>query len=345
LDFWSNMEWFLWDETLTDYEIINGNTKNLVSDEIRSDVDKTDPSNPTICFGSRQKFCIYQFDELSRSFGFYGEEDQFFKFAIPDENMAPFLEEDIGRLHDFIDALVYRELDSVEPINIEPYIILLSKINEGVGWIAESKTIMGRNVLTYRSFLPDEKESAKKFFIWLFTFGMHLRGWDFDLPWAYIYKKEHTLEQEKIVERSAQWRNDFLEPFPYYLKDFLLNLPCIKYDWESGKETIAHIPSWTRRNVCPGYLDFIFCEIMKGKYCQGDASDIFIQSGYFFMRKILGFDNDRINELIQKEYPGQHNFDPTLMRRSFQIDAFAKRPDFEGNAEDFEALPESLKDQ
>ena len=288
----------------------NDDTRNLIEGEFHGDMNKDDPTNPTLSYGVQKNYRCYQMFELEESFR---EIDDIFHFAVPDyidpkSGVKGIIDPTTGALliKDFpIESIrQLRTLLRNAPIRYK-VIPLLAKVDQGLEAANNAVILMRRLRTQYEAMDDASKYIIRLYLSWLFVFGMWLRYWNGPgNPWPTRWmdgggqnelcegarRDEHTFIQQSI--RTAIIEAYEKDP---ELQQWIEALPLVDYNFRSGEPAIATGGVTTIKTI----LD----NIQLGNFCIPHGSDLILRTSYFLINRILGFNtvpefNNFINEML-----------------------------------------------
>ena len=276
----------------------NDDTYNITEDELHGNINKDDAIDRTLSYGVQGNYRCYQVSELAEIFEQYPEE-----FIVPDVNLQ------VNTGTDPTTRLNYTNRFPVTSIRQLLELLRSERQNENIialATIINTKLITLTNEETtiqlgeeFNAFTPEQQYQAKLFIVWLFLYGNWMRFWKGPgNPWPYnvrgndvcipASRDEHIFLQNSVVDRLKEaYETDHI------LKDWIERLPTVVYDFETDTATFPRRPLIT---TLRGYL--------IGNECMGVGGDQFLQTGYYYMLKLLRANSpDRFREIINDMLP------------------------------------------
>jgi len=256
----------------------NDNTRNVVEFTLHGEIDKDDPNDPTLSYGTLTNYRCYQISELTEVFKQYEGE-----FRVPDYK-------DIG-VQDFPIASI-RQLQTLLKNRTEQS----RKYNYGdLPKIVGKKLIeftlvtdkLNRLKMEYDRFTVDQQYLANLFIAWVFFYGMWMRFWKGPgYEWPYntsgldvcipTIRDEHVFIQNAVS--TVLTINYERDPG---LNSWIHRLPLIRY----GFRTHDFIPlTETLSEKLEKYL--------IGRECMGVGGDTLVQVGYVLITRLLGWNQE-----------------------------------------------------
>lgn len=320
----------------------NDDTINVISGDIHGKIDKHDSEDPTLSYGIQKNYRCFQVSELTEAFTYY---DDVFMFRIPDWTVntidpitrAPLIREfpmtSIKELKALLEKEQYHYNDNV----LTP---LINKIQEGLD-IMKSANMQVLNLKNQiRDFSFEQKNIIELYLAWMFNYSMWMRFWKGPgYPWpmskvsvtiTHIREREQRsspTERDEYVFIQEGVRTAIIEIYEKdkALKDWIMSLPTIYYDFETQEASCA------THNIIT-----ILDQIALGSYCMGFGSDTILKTAYYYITNLLdqkqgsAFDdyiNRMMTQLTDIEYTTVTNqlnnvhtssFRTQLLNRRFQ---------------------------
>lgn len=291
--------------------------ENLILGEERT---TTDPDDPIISYGTLNNYRCYQISELEGSFTYTEEEG--FTFRVPDWIKESFRQpgQTYPEIREFPTASIRQLKRLLETANQPIYKELLTKITNGLADKGNVKRMITKLKDEYQRFAPEDQSTAQDYIFWMFLLGMYMRFWKgpgFPYPMEWIEggggpeRCELGIRDENTSIAMAD-RDLLLEGIPDQLREWILNLPRIRYDFTTGsvaagKETI----------------NFVINEARKGNFCIADASDHLLRTSYYLALSLLGLSNEDFNNNLSDIFGlDQPPFEPNKVTGTGHRDPF-----------------------
>jgi hypothetical protein len=281
-----------------------------IDGDLYGDINKNNPDDPTLAYGTPEYYRCYQVSELKQ---FFKNDDQgYFHFYVPDYNpriatldpitgrpyVPEFTIEDMNRLATLLD-------DTILP---NYWIGELYDIVEGGLRRIEREGVQRRFAdarTSYNVATPEQKHLIKLFVAWLFFYGIWMRFWkgpgnpwpqmggEDDQTCAIGRRKEHIFIQNSVyTELSFRFDRDPV------VRQWIAELPYIV-----GGYTAQLDQGLDHRGDLVPYLN----NLILGEECMGYGGDRISGMGYFLATQILqvpnfnAFINEMLPELLQVE--------------------------------------------
>jgi hypothetical protein len=197
--------------------------------------------------------------------------------------------------------------------------LLLAKIDQGLAYFSNSVSRMKRLSSDYQSMPPQEQSLVRRYFAWMFTFGMYNRYWKgpgTEWPKQFHFSFDKcTQDQRDLISQisGVAFLDEFINPSAKYkfgdgtLQDWIINLPRIRYEWLTGYASLATFTGDTNVRVSQRN-DLIYTAILRTldqELCESELSDVTVQSSFVYLTKVIGLSlgelNKLINEYLQEE--------------------------------------------
>ena len=264
----------------------NDDTINIVSGDLR---DKDDPNNPILSYGTMNNYRCYNLEELVASFR---PTETGFVFAVPDwkagQEMSLFPLPSIRQLRTLL-------LNMGDAPLFQP---LIDKITEGFAQMNQAGARLRGLRAQYVAFPPNQQELVRDYLSWMFFLSATFRFWKgppnpYPMVWVEGGGRDQLCTEIQRDENAVYWmalRTRILSAMPKTLEEWLLGLPRVKYNFQTGDATLGE-----------EVIDFVITKAQEGNFCLADASDRIIQTSYYLATRILSLDNNQFNRLMKEE--------------------------------------------
>ena len=313
----------------------NDNTFNVMQLENHGDIDKNDPTNPTLSYGVQKNYRCYQVDELEASFR-EDTEDNIFHFRVPDYKPANAKLGEKEMIDPTTGAPLTRDfpIESIRQLrtllqNPPPrYDIgqLAVKVNDGLNAANNANVLMRRLKGEYDAKPDDQKYIIRLYLAWLFVFGMWMRFWRGPgnrWPTQWVEgggggdrcetgrRDEYVFIQQSI--RTAI--SDAYEKMPG-LKAWIETLPLLDYNFTTGEAQVATAGTST--------IVTVLNRIQLGDFCMAHGSDLILKTSYYLIARILNFTTGvQFNGFIDEMLPALLNIEGQVV--NYQLAVLAKQ--------------------
>ena len=300
----------------------NDDTINIITTDRHGDIDKDDPTDPTLSYGVQKDYRCYQVSELVAAFGDY---DGTFVFRVPD-----WIVTGPGLGPDFPLASIHQLLQLLQTSPPEYNVgQLIAKIREGLALHNEDARLIYTLKTQYDKFTPEQQYLAKLYLVWLFIYGMWMRFWkgpgfswptfrvDVSNPTA--REREQRCSPEDRDEHSfiqQAIRTAFVETYEKdpLLREWIESLPKVRYSFKTGHADINREP-----------IIYLLDRLMLGDVCQGFAGDDVAETGYYLVTRIFNLNKaGMFDTLIAETLPPILNIEQQVVNNQL---AAIKNPD------------------
>ena len=281
----------------------NNEMLNVIQGELRGDVNKNDPNDPTISYGVLGNYSCYQVSELEATFR--EDNNGIFQFYNPD--WAPnntTIDKRTGRLVNrtfSIDQI--RALRDVLDADTRPVVRALhAKILTGLSTLQATAVLAQRLRNEYLAMTDRQKVLVETYLVWLFYYGMWLRFWKGPgFPWPVRwndrggqddfcttgFRDAHAVIQQGVHHNILR---DAADPV---LTQWLNNLPLVDYNFRTGEARAA--------TGGTAIIKEILDRVAQGRFCLANASDLVLRDAYFLITSIIDVrTEDKFNEFLQR---------------------------------------------
>ena len=291
----------------------NDDTMNVIMADLHGDMDKDDPTDPTLSYGVQKNYRCYQASELAASWR-EDPEDHIFHFRVPD--WVPATQGTAARIDPTTGAPLLRDfpIESIRQLrtllqtppagyNVKE---LSAKVTEGLNAANNANILMRRLKTEYEAKPQDQQYVIQLYLAWLFVFGMWMRFWKgpgnaWPTEWVegggggerceLGRRDEHVFIQQSI--RTAI--SDAYEQYPG-LKQWIENLPLLDYNFTTGEAQVATAGTTTIKTI----LD----KIQLGDFCMAHGSDLILKTSYYLTANILNLKTGAdFNGFIERMMP------------------------------------------
>jgi hypothetical protein len=278
----------------------NDDTLNVFILEKHGDVDKDDPTDPTLSYGVQKNYRCYQAGELAANFR-EDKEDNIFHFRVPDWVSTNLKVGRVTPIDPTTGAPLVRDfpIESIRQLqrllqNPPPgYDVteLARKVDEGLNAANNAVIFVRRLKNEYDNKPPEEQYLIRLYLAWLFIYGMWMRFWKgpgfrWPVEWVegggYQDRCETGRRDEHVFIQNSV-RTAITEAYERYpgLKQWIEALPLLDYDFRTGEVQIATAGTTT----IIGIID----KIQLGDFCMAHGSDLILKTAYYLIVSILNF--------------------------------------------------------
>jgi hypothetical protein len=312
----------------------NDDTVNIMLGDKHGNIDKDDPTDPTLSYGVQKNYRCYQVSELSASWR-EDPQDNIFHFRVPDWQAArpgtpamidPTTGEPLIRDFPIESIRQLRELLQNPPAgyDVKP---LLDKIEEGLNAANNAVRIVRRLKAEYATKPADQQYAIQLYLAWMFMYGMWMRFWKgpgFPWPVGWVEgggggercelgrRDEHMVIQQSLRGVIRNYYDDLPG-----LKEWIENLPLIDYDFTTGEVKIATGGATTIKTI----LD----NVENANFCMAHGSDLIIRTAYYLIVSIFEFKTGAdFNGFIDRMMPPVLHLEREII--DFQYDQIVNLP-------------------
>lgn len=287
----------------------NDDANHVITLEPKGEVNKDDPNDPTLSYGTQRLYRCYQASELVTMFE-TDPEDGIFYFRVPDWTEGAIdlsTGEPLARDFTISSIIELRKLLERNPYQVRH---LIEKIDKGLSAQENIVNILRKIQISYYDKSLEEQYLIQLYLVWMFIYGMWIRFWKGPgNPWPIEWiedgnrhdrcsigrRDEHIFIQQGV---HTALKNEY-EKYPG-LKTWIESLPLINYDFITGDIRVALPNDKGGIATILGVLD----NIQLGDFCMAHGTDLILKTSYYLIWIILGFENiDQFNELIDAFLP------------------------------------------
>jgi hypothetical protein len=265
---------------------------NVIEGELRGAIDKNDPNNPTVSYGTLGNYTCYQITELEASFR--EDNNGIFQFFNPDwRPVNNAIDKRTGQpVEKVFSVASMRELRDLlnDRMDNSPSIRALhDKIVRGIATLATTTAIARRLRDEYNRMRPPEQGTVNIYLAWLFLYGMWLRFWKGPgKPWPIQWMgggggtdrcTTGTRDSHAVIQQGVGYLILQTADRSPNLRQWVNDLPLINYDFRTGDARMATGGVATIKEI----LDLV----AQGRFCLANASDLVLRAAYFLIISIL----------------------------------------------------------
>lgn len=274
----------------------NDDNINVLTMDLRSEIDKNDPSDITLSYGVFNYYHCYQMSELEASFGMDGK---IFRFLNPDFNPSnPTIDpiengliqkEFSTKAVEHLDTFLRYYIRTVRPDERRRIALFLNKIKLGLEYRRLFNPIrqVKQSVDQFHNFSVEQQEQIKLFLTWLFLYSMYMRFW-IGPGHPYPIRNINILGESESCLPTTRDEHIFIEQG---VGNIILNVlnPSV-VDWINMLNVINYVIE-TRSFVPDEHkLIELLNTVQTGQACMGYASDMIFDTSYYFLNNLFGID-------------------------------------------------------
>jgi hypothetical protein len=286
----------------------NDNTRNLEENTFHGDMNKDDPNDPTLSYGLPGNYRCYQVAELIYTFNTNEG------FTIPDFNannvgIDPTTGEAYAQEFTTDSIRQLQELLRENPVgnNVRDLQdVITRKLEETSEELARLREMKRE----YDRFTPEQQYLINLFIAWIFIYGMWMRFWKgpgYEYPYdshvsdiCIPTTRDKHVQLQYIILFSLQ---ESYQRDPVVTR-WINSLPMIRYDYNSR---IVTPQNETITQTLPGYI--------AGRSCMGIGGDIFVQTGYVLITRLLGRQGEQLDQFIATMLPPLLDIEREIVNR------------------------------
>lgn len=301
----------------------NNDDKHNYLRDLRSEINKDDPVNPTVSYGTLNDSNCYQLEELieffrdddNGDFHFYNpdwEPNYNILREFPAKSMLDLLS--ILKVSNFNKNITLDDLSNLSNLITE----LKDVINYGLDKIDLVQQELRDRIQEYNNFNEEQKFYANIYLVWLFLFSMWIRFWKGPgNPYPYETNspnyceppiRDENVKLQLFVHSIIIDKNEMV-------RNWINKLPLISFDWKSPDKTKIR---------GSGSLILMIADIQNGKQCQGIAGDELSSGAYSLITRFIP--NMDINLIINTYLPYINNIELDIVTRQLSLPRLANDP-------------------
>jgi hypothetical protein len=270
----------------------NDDTINIAEFELHGDIDKDNPSDPTLSYGVQNNYRCYQVNEIIEMLNQYPTE-----FIVPDVNLNINIGIDSTTglpYNNIFPRAAMRQLSRLlmdetktppEKTRNAPNILELREIlSHRLPNNSPETDLIEDLILRFDNFTTEQQFQGELFIAWIFLYGNWMRFWKGpNNPWTYETKDDNmdvcvpaSRDEHIFIQNSIL--NALMETFRQdpQLYEWIRLFPIVRYNF------IYHIVTVSTMNVIDKLNEYLI-----GDACMGFGGDDFLQTGYYLITEIL----------------------------------------------------------
>jgi hypothetical protein len=290
---------------------------------MHGEMNKDDPTNPTVSYGVLGNYRCYQIGELLDSWVILP--DGSFTFTVPDfqlgridpttgsQLIAHFPIESIRQLNELLDTA---------PASFDPKIIadLKAKIQEGFDAQNEELRRIRQLRLQYEAFTPEQKSIVNTYLGWVFMFGFWMRFWRGPgFPWTVTREEMRRQAGGRMSSRGygiCELERDEHSAIQHILyarlRDMYSADPVLRAWIEALPQGLTKNWNYGEWHLGSPLTEFIV-RLTLGACQQGGGSYI-PMSGYFLITRVLGLGTaDGFNAFMNQTIPSVNELEKQVV--------------------------------